>query len=292
MSTVTSTDDVRHPPLSDLLDFVAGSSPESEAEALCEHLATCAECAETVLEARQFEPGRREPTVSQDQRLAALARFEASRSIASEPTAVDRSLDDLVVADRSAPVDIEGAGGPSVERQVRRSPARWLPIAASWFVTALAVVWVMITLGSLESARSDVARLESQLGAINGAPSQSPPGVAHQPSFEVATVNLLPVGFIRGTEATPEVTAPASAHLVITMHVAAAPDDGWHRLELIDPNGVLAWSGNGLQPALDGTFRVSVPGGFLSPGRHQLRLLASGEPLREVAVYELDVVSP
>lgn len=155
---------------------------------------------------------------------------------------------------------------------------RWAVVLAA----SLTVAVLGLALWTLDQRR-EIGVLSQRLAEV----SRPQPGVA--------IVDLYPPSAVRGEgEAVPVVELPAgTGYATLVINLPAGGRQAGYEVEILDSQGRLLWSGGGLEASRFGTLRLGMPGGFLPPGEHSLRLYGrTGEERHWIETYPIRVPEP
>jgi hypothetical protein len=231
------------PPAETLARAMSGDLPRDESEAVADHLAECADCAEDVQVLRSLES------------WAGRAALEGA-----SPGRRTREI---------------------ATRRWRSRPL--LAIAATLFVAASALSIGLFHLrdrdraaqAALQARLDQSARTESELRVELDrlrAGSGLAPAPAESALPNVAIVDLLPAGASRGQAAGE--TAPTGAPLIVGVLTVPgdAPRYGDYVVEVWH-GGRMTYRGQGFVRSREDTFTVALPVSLLAPGENRIRLL-------------------
>lgn len=248
-----------HPDFDELVAYRGGELPDDDRRRLQDHLVTCRDCLELMLELDAFLRPETEP----EERTAAAGAADFATA------AGWRALRSRLPSGEAGPA--EGArSGPR--------PRRWVAALAA----SLAVAVIVLALFALQLHR-DVTALDRQLAEL----SRPQPGAA--------IVDLYPVSAARGEgEAAPVAELPAATgYATLVVNLPEGAGEASYEVEIVDPEGRILWSGSGFEASRFGTLRLGLPDGFLAPGEHALRLYAGdGEERHWIETYPLRVPEP
>jgi hypothetical protein len=234
------------PPAETLVRAVGGTLGREEAEAVADHLAQCADCAEDAQAVRNLEP------------WAGRAALEGAT-----PGRQTREI---------------------VARRWTSQP--WMGVAATLLVATTALSIGLFRVRSqerqavselqarLDASTQNESRLAAELERARSRaaePQPSAPLPAALPN--VAIVDLLPAGASRSAGAAPE-TVPAGAPLIVgvltvpgdTPRYADYAVEVWH-------GETMTYRGQGFVRSAEDTFTIALPSGLLAHGANRVRLL-------------------
>jgi hypothetical protein len=246
------------PPAETLARAVSGSLPREEAEAVADHLAECADCAEDAQALRNLESWAERATL-EGATPRRPTREVAARRWYSHPLAAVAAT--LLVATTALSAGLLRTRAQSQEAQAALQ-------------------------ARLHEAVRDAAALRAELDRRrSGSAVAVAPGA--QPLPNVVIVDLLPAGSERGGADVP--SAPMGSWLVVC--VLTVPSDTpryedhvvevWHGPRM-------AHRGVGFVRSREDTFTLALPAGLLEPGVNRIRLLGvrSGRtvPIEEYAL--------
>jgi hypothetical protein len=158
--------------------------------------------------------------------------------------------------------------GIAVARR-RLVPATYAAAAAVIAAVGLAsTVWTTIRLRETERQLAAAPILEQRLPAVAQPPA---------PQVNVPILDLSPRDGVRGGPDAPEreqrLVVPADApSLALILTTTARAADPRYSLEILDGAGVRVWITEGLQPARDGSFTLTMPPSRLPAGSYRFLL--------------------
>lgn len=250
-----------HPEVDELIAYHTGELAEADERRIQDHLVTCRDCLEHLLELDAFTGSGTES--GPEGRTGGAAEAAAGAGAADfETAAAWRALRSRLPA------------GPS------RVPRRAAVLAAS-----LAVAVVGLAVVALDQRR-EVGELSRRVAEL----SQPQPGAA--------IVDLYPASALRSEGAPREAfELPAAGYTTLILNLpqnlTESAGSDRYSVEILDAGGGLLWSGGALEPTRFGTLRLGLPGGFLPAGGHSLRLYRlDGEQRRPVESYPIRVPAP
>ncbi len=232
------------PPAETLARAMSGSLPRDEAEAVADHLAECADCAEDAQALRNLESWAERATL-EGATPGRPTREVAMRRWHSHPLAAVAAT--LLVATAALSAGLLRTRAQS--HQAQAALQERLDEAAR----------------GADELRAEVDRLRSRAGVAPAAP-----GAQAVPNVRI--VDLLPAGSERGGADVP--SAPMGSWLVVG--VLTVPSDTpryedhavevWHGPRMV-------FRGVGFVRSREDTFTVALPSGLLQPGVNRIRLL-------------------
>lgn len=248
-----------------------------------------------------IEEGRRrvgpEPSVEE---LAAYQRGDLSpeaeerfrERLAHYPDAV-RVLEALAVEDYAgAPGDPHYLSDEALERswETLQGRLRWRP--RLWPPTWLPADWVRIV--AVPAAVAIVAgALGFLAGGVRTGELEREVAVLREPRVNPEILAISPDGERRGPAVERSFRLPpieGAHHLSLTLYEAPSFPD--YRLEIVPADEKAAepiWARSGLAPEPGAVVRLVLPGGFLSPGRYEIRLFGiEGEERTLLATYTIE----
>lgn len=247
--------DGAHPGLDRLAAYHEGELPEAEAERVREHLSRCRECADLLLDWRDF--ARDEPSGAAS---AAAAAWERDRDRVREGVARRVGAERGVDGGRSE--SPEGDAAYAGLRRGRRAP--WLVAAAA--LAAATVSGVLLWQERVENRRPRQVELAS----------------------------VLPEGssVLRGREEEAEVLTGGGSRPVVLLHLGEPEEYPRYQARIVPPAGEGAAFVLELSPVPSGPFTVQL-GRDPEPGEYRVVLsgVRDGER-REVATYRFRVRTP
>lgn len=239
-----------HPGVEELIAYHHGNLPEDGQRRVQDHLVTCSQCLDHLLELDAFSRPETDPE----------GRVGGATGAADFETA---------------------AAWRALRPRLPSAPAR-LPRWAAVLAASLSLAVLGLALWSL-AQRHEVTALSQRLAEI----SRPQPGVA--------IVDLYPPSAVRRDGvAPPVVELPAGAgYATLVINLPAGGRQAGYEVEILDSEGHLLWSGGGLEASRFGTLRLGLPGGFLPPGEHSLRLYGrAGEERHWIETYPIRVPEP
>jgi hypothetical protein len=233
------------PPAETLVRAMSGDLPSDKAEAVADHLAECADCAEDAQAVRNLESwaGRASLEGASPGRQT---REVVTRRWTSHPlTGIAATL---FVATTALSIGLYRTRGQGLEERA----ALQAQLDASTRTES--------------QLRAEVDRLRAQPGPLAAAPEREP-----RPLPNVAIVDLLPAGASRGGDSA---SAPARAEWIVgvltvpgdTPRYADYAVEVWH-------GGGMAYRGQGFVRSPEDTFTIALPASLLARGTNRIRLL-------------------
>lgn len=247
------------PPAETLARAMSGDLPRDESEAVADHLADCADCAEDAQALRNLESWAGRATL-EGASPGRRTREIATRRWTSHPLLAVAAT--LAVATAALSI-----GYVRMRDQGQQAQA------------ALQA--------RLDESTRTQRQLRAELGLLRARPEAAPASSGPQAVPNVAIVDLLPAGAARGEAS--GATVPAGAPLIVG--VLTVPSDApryedyavevWH-------GGRMAYRGRGFVRSREDTFTVALPAPLLSRGENRIRLfgLRAGRslPIQEYAL--------
>lgn len=250
-----------------LIAYRQGTLPAEEREEVQEHLSLCAQCLALLRELRDFEAaaagGAAAGPESQRQNAwNALARRLPERRLPEKAPAV-RPLA-AASLDRQAPVT---DGAPPD----RRSP-RWISALAAGLLLALAGLFLSTVSRQREEAAEESIAVSPSAEELPVA--AAPLAVSVAPRFLLRGVAEEPVVLRGGGAANP--VRPEAGSITVAFDPGGHPPYGEYRLELLDRNGNVLWTGSRPSASVVGDAGTLVSIAGLAPGRYRLRIHGLG----------------
>jgi Putative zinc-finger len=126
--------------------------------------------------------------------------------------------------------------------------------------------------GDLKKSEENQKDLQGQLDRLNGQIADlasRPRGGAPEPQIIGATVTVPPPQeVVRGTEKGIQIPGNRAVDLTLQTN---AEDKASRKVEILDAGGRTVWSKDAL-PQIDAEYRITLPAGFLKPGRYTIQL--------------------
>lgn len=106
------------------------------------------------------------------------------------------------------------------------------------------------------------------------------------PRVNVPIVDLFAADAVRDAGAGNAVTVdPAADGWLLVLNLSEPALSGRYDLEMRDEGDTLVWSATAVAPDSHGGFTVSLPRGWLAPGRYRIAVVATGDPSRLVGEF-------
>lgn len=243
-----------HPQPDILLAYHFGTLADDQRATLQNHLATCPQCARTVLDMADFPDVELAPGVH-----------------STEPDEQEMAeLEKKIAAARPANDNI-GIGWI-------RSSTPYLAAALALFSVGLG--WRAEKLESgLDEARKSVTRLEEELARTREA--------GH--SFEIVSLQPIGAGDVRGGPIPPPVIGSDSDPLPLVLNVYL-PEDGPYSVDLVDGAGKVRHTWSGLEPTSRKNLTLMLSPSRWPAGNYELRARKSGgEPRSSLASFPITI---
>ena len=296
-----------HPSVDHLLSYQQQALPRAEMERMRAHMVECRACRDLLLEAETFAP-QRDPEISEDQRQAAWARWQAHRASATEqapeptgpeprtpsrlapsPQAADRRTSGPTFLQMAALVALLLGAGMLLTHQFRAQ--REILVAQGERLEEQSQVLATLE-RALEESRGETERTRRELAERSAPGSGRPPAV---PGLEtsIGTLDLLPGGFSRQSGADRPQQSKSVDYLFVNLHLASGSDFTAFQLQILGPDQQILQSASGLSRTPLGTVGFLLPTAGLSTGVHTLVLagLEAGAA-QEIERYEVEVLEP
>lgn len=282
-----------HPSPDDLGRYLAGEMDEVERDSVQEHLASCPQCTQELLDLASFARATEEgpPEEMSFETAAAWRAFSrqlekgvgVSYEAGDESGAVSRLAGEEAAADESAafslpapipapPVPAPGPGGRAAPARGPRSSSAFAALAAGLLVALVgAGLWGFGEHRQARRLEADVARLTA-------------------PRTDVPVLYLDRT--IRSSSETPSVSAEADLFLLMVSPPGgggAEDPDTTYGLEVTDAEGHTVLRETDLRRTSYGTLRLALSRGTLAPGLYEVRV-TRGEEAR--AAYAFEVLPP
>jgi hypothetical protein len=215
--------------------------PPDEADRVVEHLAACRPCADLLLELVRFG----------EDSLEGEKTYAAREGVVDLETEADwRELRSRIASSEGSVAVPKSA---AERRPTSRPPYLAYGLAASLLLTVGLGAWV--------------AGLKQELRALR------------EPHVNVAIVNLYTEEFHRGDGNEGSVPREAERFVAILTLPASFRVSAEHRVEILDADGRLIWSGSGLKPTDAGTLHLELTRRLLAPGEYRIRVHVSDKPV-------------
>jgi len=242
----------------EVLAFVEGRLEGAERERVADGIAAFPAAARLARDLARFpevEPDRDPGRISEEDAAELWRRIEARLEGAPTGAEPDASA-------ARGPIPSRRAAPRSLATAPRRAGIPW------WIAVAAALLGVVVGVSGLRLALRELP----------------------QPNPEIRTLTPRGEGTTRGA-ASERPSAPGdSGRLVLILEFAGHVEPGPYGLVLRDHAGHEVWATGDLRREADGSFTLSIPGGFLGSGVFTLELLRPGSPSSPpLAVYDLDL---
>lgn len=285
----TSTQD--HPSLEVLASYRKGNLPSVQAEGIQDHLVTCPQCCDALLDLADLaspDPPS-EPAQWDD------AKTEAWEKLRTSVFPEESSGTVVSLESRQASATPRGAG-------VSRLAAAAM-VVLSLMIGGLAASLLLETSGGvaeIAQAREAAEQARQELDEKNRAFEGVQERVADlekdleklsSPWLNVEEFNLFPRGFVRGGPEGVEVTVPEDPTLyTLTLNLLDTGQHSQYRLRVSAMDGSEIWAVGGLKKSRLGSISIALPHDFFAPGRYGLKLEGeTGEVWHLAAEYDLEV---
>lgn len=259
----------QHLPSQDLVALAWGGTPSAIVE---EHLESCARCA------ADLELARMSRRLEEDDRIAVFPGTQTRRAgseVSRGWRAAALAASITVVAAASGWIyEVRHAG--SLAERLAQQPAATgeSRTGASVSPDEESRQQVAALEGRLRESETSLAQVGKQLDQASSqiAELQEQTHRLAEPQLNAWSDLVSGGDVVRGGAAEEEVVIPANR--AATPMLEASPGGGVREIEILAGKTVL-WKSSGLRPTQEGDYRITIPPGFLKPGRYTIQLYSS-----------------